>query len=579
MLIALAVSLVVGVFDGIGLALFLPLIKLISSGNISADDNSDFISHIIIDRLGITPNLINIFLLILLFFSLKGIAKFFETYLRVIYQQFFMRKIRINNIELLNDFDYQEFTEANSGKIQNTFSAEVNRVNTAYRFYFKAFQMGVLVLVYLILAMGIDWKFSLLVILGGISLSAVFKILYRRTKYFSKVYTEKAHVFQNLLIQNVHLFKYLKATGLNHNYAYKLKDNIGQMEEVQKKIGFTDAILGALREPLTILIVFGAIFLNNFLFNELLASVFLSLLLLYRAITFYIGMTEHWNLFLGFSGSLDNMKKFSQELKRGREFNGGENFENFKSALSLKNIYFKYKKSDSHALKNIDLNIEKNETLAIVGESGSGKTTLMNLLSGLLKPSLGDYLIDNTSVQELDLLSFRKRLGYIVQDATIFNDTIFNNVTFWAPKTKENLDRFSKAVQEAAIADFISQQPGKEDCILGVNGINISGGQKQRLSIARELYKDVDFLFMDEATSALDAETEAAIQQNIGKLKGKYTILIIAHRLSTIKNADKIILMKDGEIKARGSFTELLESSPEFQEMIKHQNFKQEYSK
>ena len=573
LILALITSFFVGVLDGIGLALFIPLLKLISqSGNQNfSGENQDFISRLIIEKLGLQPTLINIFLLILLFFSLKGIAKFLEAYLRVVYQQFFMRTLRIENIDFLSRFDFQKFIMADAGRIQNTFSGEVARVNTAYRFYIKSVQMSILVLVYIILALGSDWKFTLLVMAGGLMLNYIFKFLYKRTKQFSQKYTRQNNLFQNLLLQKVHLFKYLKATGLNSMYGEKLKKNIYEIEGVQRKIGLIDALIAALREPLAILIVFVAILLNMYFFGVAMANILFSLILLYRAITYFMGMQEHYNLFLGVSGSIDNLEDFTAELRAGEETTGTKVFDRFKKELRLKHVDFRFD-SDSQILKNIDLVIRRNETLAIVGESGSGKTTLLNVISGLLLPSSGKYQIDGKPVKDMELSSFKRRIGYIVQDPTIFNDTIFNNVSFWAPKTEENYQRFLKAVKKAAISDFIEQLPEKEDSLLGSNGINISGGQKQRLSIARELYKDVDFLFMDEATSALDSETEAAIQQNITELKGKYTIILIAHRLATVRSADRIILMKNGRIKAEGDFSKLYSESEEFQEMVSHQN-------
>jgi len=571
--IAFGISLLVGLLDGIGLALFIPLFKLITTDSNATEigKNQDFISDLVINQLGITPNLTNIFLLIFIFFGLKGIAKFIESFTRIIYQQYFMRKIRISNIDLLNRYDFQKFLKTDAGRIQNTFGGEVNRVNTAYIYYFKSIQFGVLVLVYVSLALGSDWKFTLLAVVGGILINFIYKVLYKRTKYFSKKLTFQSHIFQNLLVQKIHLFKYLKATGLNDLYGEKLKTNIIGIEGLQRRMGMVDALLGAIREPLTILVVFGAIFLNMYFFDEVVGSILLSLILLYRGITFFMAMQEQWNLFLGVSGSLDNMQSFTEELMRGRERNGTEIFKGFTEKLQLKDLSFEFD-SGEKVLRNINLSIYKNETLAIVGESGAGKSTLLNILSGLLLPGSGSYLIDNTSIEQLDLPSFKKHIGYIVQDATIFNDTIYNNISFWAPKTAENYGRFLKAIEKAAISDYIMNLPQKEDSLLGTNGINISGGQKQRLSIARELYKEVDFLFMDEATSALDGETESVIQQNINHLKGQFTIIIIAHRLATIKNADRIILMKNGSISAIGSFEKLLETSEEFRGMVQLQN-------
>lgn len=571
--VSLFISLLVGLLDGIGLALFIPLIKLIVDDSSSQNnaENLDFISDLIINNLGLSPSILNIFLLIFIFFCLKGIAQFFETFIRILYQQYFIRKIRLTNINSLIRFDYKNFLRADSGKIQNTFTGEVGRVNTAYLHYFKALQYGVLVLVYVSMALGSNWKFTLLALAGGILISFIYKTLYKRTKYFSRKFTNETHKFQNLMVQNVQLFKYLKATGLNFIYGNKLKENIHSMESTQKKLGLISALLGAIKEPLTILMVFGAIILNRYFFNEPVGDILLSLILLYRAIVFFMALQEQWNSFLGFSGSLENMLNFEKELMIGAERNGDELFTGFHKKMVLKDVSFAFTKNNK-VLDFINLEIYKNQTLAIVGESGAGKSTLMNVISGLLMPTDGHMLIDGKSIKEMNLSTYKKHLGYIVQDATIFSDTIYNNISFWAPKTEENYQRFLKAAKQAAILDFINSLPKAEETELGSNGINISGGQKQRISIARELFKEVSFLFMDEATSSLDGETESVIQQNIYKLKGHYTIIIIAHRLATIKNADRIILMKHGKIQEIGTFDSLMNKSDEFRSMVQYQN-------
>jgi subfamily B ATP-binding cassette protein MsbA len=162
-------------------------------------------------------------------------------------------------------------------------------------------------------------------------------------------------------------------------------------------------------------------------------------------------------------------------------------------------------------------------------------------------------------------------MGYITQDAVIFDDSVFNNVTFWAEKSLENIKRFKEAIDKAHILQFVQNLSNKEDTRLGNNGVSLSGGQKQRISIARELYKEVDFLFMDEATSALDTKTEKNIQKSIDALKGEYTIIIIAHRLSTIRNCDNIVLLDKGKITAQGNYKVLIKNSTEFKDIINSQ--------
>ncbi|MGB7499394.1 MAG: ATP-binding cassette domain-containing protein, partial [Moheibacter sp.] len=222
-------------------------------------------------------------------------------------------------------------------------------------------------------------------------------------------------------------------------------------------------------------------------------------------------------------------------------------------------------------LNNINLEINKNESIAFVGESGSGKTTMINLIAGLLPVSSGELTIDGMELEELNKNNYQNRIGYVSQDAVIFNDTIYNNVTFWAEKTEENLEKFERSVRQSALKNLIEELADKEETILGNNGINLSGGQKQRVSIARELFKDIDLLILDEATSALDSETEKVIQQSIEELQGKYTLLIVAHRLSTVRNVDRVVLMDAGKIIDMAGFEELMQRNEKFRRMVELQ--------
>ncbi|WP_232764150.1 ABC transporter ATP-binding protein [Salegentibacter salinarum] len=477
-----------------------------------------------------------------------------------------MREIRITNINLLNTYSFKSFLKSDPGMIQNTFSSEVGRVNIAYRSYFKAIEYGVLITVYLLLAFSANAEFAIIVAVGGALSNYLFKWLFKKTKYLSRKYTVSAHRFQGFLIQHVAIYKYLKATGINKYYGGKLKYQINDLENLQRRLGIVDSTLKAMREPITMLVVIVAILIQVTYFNSDIGLIILSLLFLYRAMTYLMSLQEHWNKFLGASASLENMKDFTNELRKNKEKNGKTKFANLKQGLKLNNVDFYY--NSTPILRNINFEVAKNESIAIIGESGSGKTTLMNVLAGLILPEKGELLIDGVSTRNLDLYDYRKRIGYISQEAPIFNDTVYNNVSLWAEKTEENIQKFNRVLKQAAIYDFVYDLENKEEEFLGNNGINISGGQRQRLSIARELFKDVDFLFMDEATSALDGETERAIQQNIDNLKGKYTIFMIAHRLSTIINADRIILLNNGVIEAIGTFMELLEKSDKFREMI-----------
>ena len=569
--VALGLSLMVGVLDGFGLAMFLPLLQMVDGDGAVSSEGLGGLSFLVdgLNGMGIELTLTAVLVIILFFFSLKGIAKFGEAYYNVLTQQYFIKKLRYDNVNKLSAFSYKAFVTSDPGRIQNTLSGEVGRLSQAYKNYFLAVQSGVMVFVYVFLAFLTNPQFAVLVAIGGGLSNFAYHRIYKKTKAVSKKVTAGGHVFQGLLIQEVAFFKYLKATGLIDDFGKKLKRAIDYIERSNKKIGFYNAILTGSREPIVVLVVVLVIVIQVSYFSQQIGVIVLSLLFFYRCLTSLVLMQSYWNNFLNMSGSLENMTEFTAELNKHREDNGSLVLERFSEGIDLEKVNFGY--HEDLILKDVSLHIEKDKTYAFVGESGSGKTTLVNLIAGLMPINAGAIRIDGVSYSEIEKKSFKKRIGYITQEPVIFNDTIYNNVTQWAEPTTSNKEKFWKSLEKAAIADFVYALPEKENSLLGSNGVLISGGQKQRISIARELNKEIDILIMDEATSALDSETEKAIQENIDLLKGQYTILIVAHRLSTIKSADQVVLLSNGRIEALGSYQQLIDVSHAFKKMIELQ--------
>ncbi len=570
-IISILLNLVVGLLDGFGLAMFIPLLKMVSGDSEVSGSDLGGLSFMVdgFASLGIPMTLTGVLSLILIFFSLKGVAQFASNYYSLIVRLYFVRTIRFRNVDLLTTFKYKDFVNADAGRIQNTMSGEVGRLTMAYQSYFGAIRNWVMTLVYIGLAFLTNWQFAILVSVGGALSNLIYRQIYMRTKTESLNITRVGHKFQKIMIQMVHFFKYLKATGLLLAYGNKLKSTILEIEKSQKKIGLYSSILFATKEPLMIFVVSAVIYIQVSFLSASLGGIILSLLFFYRALNYVMAIQNSWNSFLTGSGALVNMTEFMDELQEGKEKYGSRAFKEFENKIVIDDVSFYY--GETKILNNISYTIKRNTTVAIVGESGSGKTTLVNLLTGLMSVDEGQILIDGLRYRDFDLRTLQKRIGYITQDPVIFSDTIYDNVTQWAPKNEENIAKFWNALEQSAIADFVRSLPAKEDSPMGNNGIQVSGGQKQRISIARELYKEVDLLVMDEATSALDSETERAIQENIEALKGKYTLIIVAHRLSTIKHADEIILLSKGEIKASGDYKELMSISNTFKNMTQLQ--------
>jgi ABC-type multidrug transport system fused ATPase/permease subunit len=570
-IVLVALSILVGLLDGFGLTMFLPLLEMVGDSESVGPEGMGKMRFVLdfFQQLNISVSLVSVLVVMIVFFLFKGIALFLTNYYRVLLQRDFIRKIRLNLIASFNRVAYKYYVNSDVGRIQNTFSGEVERVSLSFLTYFRAVEQAILVAVYMGFAFFVEPTFALLVTVGGWLTNFLYKVLYKYTKQESFKFTKDSNRYQGQIIQYVHNFKYLKATALIKPFARKLEKSIDSIETSRRRMGAYNAILAAAREPMLITIVSVVILIQALVLEAPLGPILISLLFFYRALTSLMQMQIRYNRFLEVSGSLRNTKDFQEELSEHFESDGNRKLDRLKNGISASKLSFSY--GEGYALKDINLEISKNESVAFVGESGSGKTTLVNILAGLMPIEQGELRVDKLRMDEIDHSSYQSRIGYITQEPAIFNDTIYNNVTFWAEETKENRLRFEKALRQAAIYDFMQSLPDREKTLLGNNGVNLSGGQKQRISIARELYKDIDILIMDEATSALDTGTERAIQDSIDAIKGEYTILIVAHRLSTIRNVDRIVLMKEGHIESSGSYAELIEGNSSFKRMVELQ--------
>lgn len=217
----------------------------------------------------------------------------------------------------------------------------------------------------------------------------------------------------------------------------------------------------------------------------------------------------------------------------------------FNQTIELKKLSFHYPESDQWILKNADLKIAKNTSVAFIGASGAGKTTAADLILGILEPQEGTIAIDGTDIRKC-MSSWHENIGYIPQTIYLMDDTIRANIAFGIPQSEVDGEAILKALKEAQLDQFVAALPEGLDTIVGDRGVKLSGGQRQRIGIARALYRNPKVLILDEATSALDNETEKEVMQAIDGLHGTRTLIVIAHRLSTIKNCDKIYEVGDG---------------------------------
>lgn len=243
--------------------------------------------------------------------------------------------------------------------------------------------------------------------------------------------------------------------------------------------------------------------------------------------------------------------------------------EEMKKGIEYRGVSFRY--NTDYVVKNVDLEIKKGQTVALVGQSGSGKTTLADLLPRFYDVQEGGIYIDGTNIKDLRIHDLRALMGNVNQEAILFNDTFYNNITFGV--TDATREQVIEAARIANAHDFIMETEHGYDTNIGDRGCRLSGGQRQRISIARAILKNPPILILDEATSALDTESERLVQEALENLMHNRTTLVIAHRLSTIKGADLICVMRDGEIVERGKHEELIALNGYYKHLVDMQKF------
>jgi ATP-binding cassette subfamily B protein len=336
-----------------------------------------------------------------------------------------------------------------------------------------------------------------------------------------------------------------------------LKDIYGANEVVLKGVG-TDTKVGAAKNFVTMIARIAAIAAGGYLIyrGEITIGTLIAFLGYVGGLFGPVqGLTGVYQTIRRATVALDTIFSILDAHDPLRDSPDARAIETLRGEVVFDKVSFGYQ-MDSIILDQIDLNIRPGEVVALVGPSGTGKTTLMSLLQRLYDPTSGSIYIDGSDIRDIKQHSLRRQIGVVLQDALLFNDTIRSNIAYGKPDATQS--EIEEAAKAANAHQFIMNLPDGYDSVAGERGSKLSAGERQRISIARALLKDPPVLILDEATSALDAESESLVQEALTRLVRGRTTFIIAHRLSTVVNADRILVMKDGNIIEDGTHGQLM---------------------
>ncbi len=502
-------------------------------------------------------------LLIILAFSTKGISLYIAKSFMIIVAEEIKKKLQIDMIRSLIKADTQSIDKKHTGKFISNLTYDVqhitNLLSTAVLSLFK----DSLTLVGLLVVMFFqNWKLALISLIMIPLASIASKSLGKR---MHKVATEAQEKSGFLTAYLVELFKNHKITKIfqKENFEIQRADgHLGQLMQKNKKITTVLIRMSPIMEVLTgimiaILIYYSGTLIAN---NEIKVNNFFSFLaammLAYQPVRALSTLNMVVNQGLSAANRIlpiVDTKNLIQDKNDAKDIKVSD------GSIKFNNVSFKYETNEKNVLNNIDLNFEGGKMTALVGHSGSGKSTILNLIPRFYQPESGDILLDNQSIFDSKLVSLRKHISLVSQETTLFDDTIKNNIRY------ANEDATDEEIKKVSILsnsdEFIQKLPNQYETLIGENGVRLSGGEKQRISIARAMIKKSSIILLDEATSSLDSETENKIQEALQTLTKDKTTIVIAHRLSTILNANNIYLIDNGKVIENGKHEDLLSKS------------------
>ena len=501
--------------------------------------------------------------LIILTFAVKGIALYLAKTIMISVAEEVKKVLQSEMVKSLINADTQLIDQKHSGKFISNLTYDVNHITTLLSTAILNLFKDSLTLIALLFVMFYqNWKLSLIAMIMIPIASIVSQALGKRVK---KVVTEAQEKSGSLNSYLIELFKNHQLIKIFQREEYESKradQHLSQLKDKNKKIEIIFVRMSPIMETLTgimiaILIYYsGKLALKDEIDVGSFFSFLAAMMLAYQPVRAL--STLNMTIKQGLSAAsrilpiIDNKNKITDHQDAL-----DINIKN--STIEFKNINFKYNLEEKNVLKNINIHMPGGKMTSLVGHSGSGKSTLLKLIARFYDAQSGDIFIDEQSIYKTKIKSLRNQISLVSQDTTLFDDTIKNNIAY--AKKNASDEEIIAASRFSYSHEFIERLPNGYETIIGENGVRLSGGEKQRLSIARAMIKKSPIILLDEATSSLDAETESKIQDALKILTKDRTTIVIAHRLSTILNSDQIYIIDAGNVVAKGKHDELLNNS------------------
>ncbi|BDU49690.1 ABC transporter ATP-binding protein [Haliovirga abyssi] len=514
--------------------------------------------------------LIMINIAIILIFILKGFVFYYQAYVSAYISNKITFNVRQELFEHLQKLSMGYFAKTEVGELMARFYNDTEKFKAFIVLAFSSIVKLFTILIAVIAIFQMSWKLSIISLIFIPLLSKIVRTFTKKLYKTGGEIQKKIGIITTVIQENLSGIRVVKAFA-NEDYEIekfrKINDenfnanikNVKISSKVTPVVDFFNAV------SLVIILMIGGV---QVIKGEVDSGQFLAFLTALALLSDPLRvLTSNINKMTTNLSSVERVFEILDEIPEIREIETPITKEEIIGKVDIKDIYFKYDRE--YVLKNVNISGNPGEVVALVGQSGSGKTTLVNLIPRFYEVEKGEILVDGENIKNLEIKFLRKNIGIVPQETFLFSGTIRENIMYG--KRDATFKEVKKAAESANAIEFIEKLPNGFDTEVGERGVLLSGGQKQRIAIARAILKNPKILILDEATSALDTESERLVQDALDKLMKNRTTFVIAHRLSTIINADKIVVMKNGEIQEVGTHKKLLEKRGMYKELYDKQ--------
>jgi ATP-binding cassette subfamily C protein len=544
-LTTLFAMLLAGIVQGLSLSALLPMLQIALDPQKAGSELSDSPVVAFLRDFGITPALGNLLIIIVIGMTLKSVLILFANRHVGYTVAQVATDLRLKLLQALLGTRWDYFLHQPIGGLTNAMATESVRASAAYLNGMRTIALLIEVVVYSIVALTVSWQVTLSALAGGALMFLAFGRLVRTARRAGRQQTE---IFASLLARmtdTLQSVKALKSMGLAERASAVQEAETGRLNDALRRQVFSEEVLSALQEAAIVMLAALGLYAVVTHWAIPVASIMVLVVLLVRVLKATGKVQRYYQKMVSQESAYRSLMRTVDNAEQAREVDGSQS-PHFTREIRLDQVGFAI--GAKQILRDVSLSIPVGSFTTLVGPSGSGKTTVVDLVTGLLKPTAGRVLVDDTPLADCSLEQWRHMIGYVPQEVLLLHDSVLTNVTLGDPALTEADTEW--ALRAAGAWDFVAAMPEGLHTVVGERGGKVSGGQRQRLCIARALVRRPKLLILDEATSALDPASEAALCATLGELRGSITVLAVSHQSGLADIAERVIHIDQGTLSS-----------------------------